>query len=302
MHVLSPAKLNMFLRVGPRASDGFHPLLSWMTTAGLFDTLEIERAEEGISLRCDDPNLATDRSNLVVRAALLLSEGLKVGSIDQPAGVAVLLRKRIPLGSGLGGGSSNAARMLCGLNRLWQLNWDRHRLADVSAKLGSDVPFFCYEPSALCSGRGEQVQPLDAPATRAAVLILPDFSMPTADVYRQFDAMGLGDARHLTPAPELASWTRLNASDLLPLLVNDLEPAAFAIRPDLGELRRRCEGQLSRPVRMSGSGSSLFTLFDSLDEAKRSARQLKSDVDLRIEVVDLAPILRDDLNTKPPGE
>jgi 4-diphosphocytidyl-2-C-methyl-D-erythritol kinase len=297
MRLLAPAKLNLFLRVGPRAADGFHPLLSWMCTAGLFDTLEIDRADNGISLRCDDPNLACDQRNLVVRATLLLSEGLRVGSDTGKAGVAVLLRKRIPMGSGLGGGSSDAARMLCGLVRLWGLEPDHHRLADVAARLGSDVPFFLHQPSAICRGRGEIVEPIAPPAPSAALLILPGFALPTADVYRRFDEMGLGRAESLEDRTDWSANAALRAVELLPRLVNDLEPAAFSVRPELDELRRQCEQLLGRPVRMSGSGSALFTLYDQLDEATRAAASVGERLRLRVEPVELAPTLRDDLNS-----
>ena len=132
----------------------------------------------------------------------------------------------------------------------------------MAARIGSDVPFFLHGPSAVCTGRGEVVRPVAQPAARWGVLILPPVVMPTPDVYRRFDAMGLGHEAALADEPDWAAWARLPAAELMSEVVNDLEPAAFAIRPELDAVRRAAERAVGRPVRMSGSGSSLFTLFD----------------------------------------
>src|SRR5690606_28708871 len=145
--------------------------------------------------------------------------------------------KRIPVGAGLGGGSSDAARTLVALNRLWDLELSLDQLQTLAANLGSDVGFFLYQPSAECIGRGEQVQPIAPPAPAAALLICPPYGLSTPEVYRAFDRMGLGDSGAVQTAPPWQQWAQLQAEHLLPLLVNDLEPAAFAVKPDLGKLR-----------------------------------------------------------------
>jgi 4-diphosphocytidyl-2-C-methyl-D-erythritol kinase len=300
MRVLAPAKLNLYLRVGAADQSGFHPLMSWICTVGLFDTLTIEPADKpGISLTCDRADLPCDHRNLIVRAAGALREELSRSR--DPAdrgpkaapGVKVHLEKRIPMGGGLGGGSSNAAHVLLALNRLWNLNWPVARLARVAASLGSDVPFFLYGPSSICTGRGERVQPTNAPRSRWAVLILPALVLPTPDVYRKFDELGLADVGALDAQPPFRQWAELGTTELLGQLVNDLEPASFALSPELSSLQQSAEKTIGRAVRMSGSGSSLFTLFDESGEAKSAAAHIHDRLGISAAAVDVAPPLAD---------
>lgn len=331
MRVPAPAKLNLHLRVGPLQSSGYHPLLTWMLTVELFDTLTFVRrrapaAAEGDSaaaddatgaraggpafaLACDHPSLPVDAAgNLVTRVASALADtpgrigegSTAPGSAgDAIAGgrhrerVSAFLIKRIPPGAGLGGGSSDAAATLLALNALWKLEWDASQLARFAEQFGSDIPFFFHAPSAICTGRGEIVRPTPPPdRARWAVLVLPAMSMPTPAVYRRFDELQLGRAENLAHEPPWHEWAKLPATELLPRLVNDLEPAAFAIRPQLGELRRALETKLSRIVRMSGSGSSLFTLCDSADEAESLARRARDEMSVDARAVRLAPIVK----------
>jgi 4-diphosphocytidyl-2C-methyl-D-erythritol kinase len=378
MRVLCPAKINLHLRVGRRRADGFHPLLSWFTTVGLFDTLTVEDRREAIPpgreragaagillLSSDLPGLAADESNLVVRAAEALAHaaasrgvgdvkdttgglppgdvraGRESGSVDLrqaaahgpavPTGagvregdavpgtagqrptstrggeasagvrpVAARLEKQIPLGAGLGGGSSDAARTLVALNRYWHLHRSMDALAPLAAKLGSDVPFFLYGPSSVCTGRGEVVKPVPPPSlAKWVVLVLPDIHMPTAAVYGRFDELGLGFDEHIDQSrqPDWRQWSSRKSKDLLAGLVNDLERPAFEIREDLGTLRADIELKLGRPVRMSGSGSSLFTLYDERGEAESAAAVISAQfgVARRTLAVEMTPRLNDDL-------
>jgi len=276
-----PAKINLHLRVGPARADGFHPLLSWMTTVGLFDSLTLRFAtlggapagDEPITLACDPATLPADDRNLVVRmvkawAAERLAAGQPVPRI------AATLLKQTPAGAGLGGGSSDAACALLaaealmaggqrasagGLAAVPPLGHDM--LMSLAGRLGSDVPFFLHAPSAICTGRGEIVRPIAPPDARWAVLILPPIHMPTPDVYRKFDAMGLGREGDISREPDWPALAKLPAAKLMDELVNDLEAPAFALRPELDEIRIRAGRKANRVFRMSGSGSSLFTLF-----------------------------------------
>jgi len=271
MRVHAPAKINLFLRVGRRRADGFHPLVSWMCTVALRDTIDLRPAPPGrIILRCDRPDVPVDAGNLIVRAAEELWAG--GGGPNRPRpGVRIELTKRIAMGAGLGGGSSDAAATLIALNRLWDFGCSSERLAAIGAHLGSDVPFFFHAPSALVRGRGEIVQATPRPRARAVLLILPQAPLATAEVYARFDAMGLGRELDEHSEPNAKQWAALGARDLMEVLFNDLEPAAFALAPRLGELHCELERALGRPLRMSGSGSSLFSLYDDLDEAQAAA-------------------------------
>lgn len=441
MRVLAPAKVNLHLRVGPARADGFHPLLTWMCTAGLFDTLTFVRgarrrsgepesssdaaaaangpadlsareaasaataadasaagagstpsganaarararaaanatgasgatratgalgtisatsataaahasdaphaadaahaadvphaappthvpevpdgpmpghaigaphaadlqyagaadARQWFLLTADHPTLPTDGRNLVVKVAAALADTLSrvgEGSTDrQPPEwraprVSAYLIKRIPAGAGLGGGSSDAAATLKALAAIWKLDWSAARLGEFAARFGSDVTFFFHGPSSVCTGRGEIVRPIAAPAARHAVLVLPELEMPTPAVYRRFDEMRLGRAEDIVTEPDWAAWARLSAKELMPRLVNDLEPPAFSLRPELGELRAKLERTWVRQVRMSGSGSALFTLCDTGEEAEETAAAARAAYSVTALPVRLAP-------------
>jgi 4-diphosphocytidyl-2-C-methyl-D-erythritol kinase len=163
------------------------------------------------------------------------------------------------------------------------------------------VPFFVaasfHGPSAACAGRGEIVRPLPPPAPRWAVLVLPPFGLATGDVYGRFDALRLGDDAAMAAEADWRRWATLRARELLPRLVNDLEPAAFSLSPPLAALRDEVERTAGRVVRMSGSGSSLFTLFDAdeAEDARAAAEKIEVRHGVAAVVVELAPTWRDDL-------
>ena len=288
--VTAPAKINLHLRVGPAAADGFHPLMSWMVTVGLFDKLDLElfpvERVPRVRLTCDDPSIPTDESNLVVKAANAI---IAAGRQAEPWSLSASLHKSIPMGAGLGGGSSDAAATMIALNRMLGLNWSPERLAQIAASLGSDLPFFFFGPSSICTGRGEIVAPTPPPKPRHAVLLLPGIHMPTPAVYRKFDELNLGHPSAIRDVPDFERWAALDAIDLMPLLVNDLERPAFAINPTLAELHARAGEMLKRIVRMSGSGSSLFSLFDSRAEADSAANQIRNALKIDAIATDLCP-------------
>ncbi|MGA2500324.1 MAG: 4-(cytidine 5'-diphospho)-2-C-methyl-D-erythritol kinase [Tepidisphaeraceae bacterium] len=293
MDLPAPAKINLHLRVGNLRSDGFHPLLSWMVTVGLFDRLSIEQSDvPGIRLTCDDAGIPTDANNLVVKTAVALADWLAAREPGMAKrGINVRLKKTIPAGAGLGGGSSDGAMTLQALNAMWRLGLSDGELAEFAGRFGSDLSFFFFQPSAVCRGRGEIVRPLPRPRACWAALLLPHLHMPTPAVYRRFDELGLGSPINLSPEPDLDDWALLEASDLLCLLRNDLEPAAFSIAPALGELRQAAECRLTRPVRMSGSGSSLFTLYDEAAAAVFASRRIADEFHVTALAVEIGPKL-----------
>jgi 4-diphosphocytidyl-2-C-methyl-D-erythritol kinase len=308
MRVVAPAKINLHLRVGKVRADGFHPLLTWMCTVELFDTLTMirrgarEAANQGgkqlpwewFSLRTDHPDLPIDRSNLVVAVATALADTLGRDG-EGPAGrrerVSAYLKKRIPLGAGLGGGSSDAAAALMALAAMWKVDWPRLRLSEFASQFGSDVPFFLHGPSSICTGRGELVRPTPPPAiARFAVLLLSGIELATPKVYGQLDAMGGSDDAAIARDEDWPGWSKLPADQLLPRLVNDLEAPAYALSPQLLELRGRAERCWNNKiVRMSGSGSTLFTLCDDEAQANELASRARAELQIDAKVVRLAP-------------
>jgi 4-diphosphocytidyl-2-C-methyl-D-erythritol kinase len=169
----------------------------------------------------------------------------------------------------------------------------------IAARLGSDVPFFLYGPSSICTGRGEIVKPVPPPSlAKWVVLVLPEIHMPTAAVFGRFDQLGLGFDEHIDEGrqPDWREWSSRKSKDLLIGLVNDLERPAFEIRKDLGTLRADIELKLGRPVRMSGSGSSLFTLYDEPGEAEAAANVVSTHFGVpRTLAIEMTPTPNDDL-------
>ncbi|MFN4242777.1 MAG: 4-(cytidine 5'-diphospho)-2-C-methyl-D-erythritol kinase [Tepidisphaerales bacterium] len=274
LRVAAPAKLNLDLRVGPPREDGYHPLVSWFVAISLADTLTFEAsATPDVRLTCSDPALSCGDDNLVVKAAKAA-----LGERAKDLGVQVHLEKRIPMGGGLGGGSSDAAATLRGVRNLLGLPLGRHELLRLAERLGSDVPFFVSGvDSAVCAGRGEAVYPVPLPPGRWwAVLVCPGAGVSTAEVYRRFDLMGSG--HHLPPVEKAIerarAWSRRPAAAVMDELVNDLEPAAVQLAPWLDAVRQVAEQAVGAAFRMTGSGSTFFRLFDDERSARDAAGRL----------------------------
>jgi 4-diphosphocytidyl-2-C-methyl-D-erythritol kinase len=256
-----PAKLNLFLEVLGRRPDGYHELSTVMVPIDLADTLELRRAR-GFSLEIEGARL--EGTNTVEKAWLAVRRRRRI------PGARARLVKRVPAGSGMGGGSSDAAAMLEALDRLYRLDLP---LAELAAEVGSDVPFFLQRGPALCTGRGERVVPLAGLPRIHAVAVWPGYSLSTADVYRR--------AREfLTPRPRdvidfLNSVAREGPEGLGRGLFNRLEGPAFALRPELARLRRALARLPFRAVRMTGSGSALYGLCSTRGEAGALARRIR---------------------------
>jgi len=261
IRIKAPAKINLTLAVLGKRPDGFHELESWVVRIDLCDVLDFAASDDWtLSVNSRDPAVTNDDQNLVSRAAAALAR-----HADRARHAHVSLTKFIPAGAGLGGGSSDAAATLRGLNQLWELNWPDERLAEIAAEIGSDIPFFLGPPSAIMRGRGERIEPAPFSFQGWIGLIIPFFNLATADVYRRFDMT------HPTVHADLCEIMALHqrSSRLwAPLLFNDLETAAFGLKPQLAQLRADVQARGRVPVRMTGSGSCLFSLFDREREAQ----------------------------------
>jgi 4-diphosphocytidyl-2-C-methyl-D-erythritol kinase len=267
---LSPAKINLTLRVGPTRPDGFHEIESLVARVGLCDTVNVTLRDDGqLSLACDDPAVPGDETNLALRAARRLREATGVRN----RGVDIALEKRIPPGAGLGGGSSNAATVLMLLNELWRTELPPTELATIGAEIGSDVPLFFHSPLCIVRGRGELVE--DAPRTLAGwvVLVMPSLHSMTRDVYAAWDRL---ESHAPRPSPEQILKQADSPATLMEHLFNGLEEPAFRVSPQLSELSERLNELAEGPVRMTGSGSAFFRLFDSEAEASFFADQVRA--------------------------
>lgn len=262
--VRTPAKVNLFLEVLGKRPDGYHELETLIVAVGLYDSLEFCPQPDGnISLWCDDPALSTGPDNLVCRAAQLLRQ-----RTSTTVGAAIRLWKRIPMAAGLAGGSSDAAATLVGLNRLWRLGLTGQQLTELAAELGSDVAFFLAGPAAWCTGRGERVMPLRLARPLNLVLVCPNEGLSTATVYRGVEVPE-------KPVSGEAIRNAATTGDIETLgrsLYNRLQAPAKRLCPAVSDALKALAGMKPAGVLMSGSGSTVFALCRSLEEAWQIAR------------------------------
>src|SRR5215475_12032046 len=183
MQVIAPAKINISLRVLGRRSDGFHEIETLIAPISLCDEIKIEQrfGKQKIAFRCDDPSVPKGEDNLVVCATKIFFEETKISS-----GVSIELKKRIPHGAGLGGGSSDAASTLLALNEMFETNLPREALAKMAEMIGSDMPFFIFQSAAVCKGRGELVSPAKSREQLSVLLLKPEFGVPTQWAYSRW--------------------------------------------------------------------------------------------------------------------
>jgi len=261
--VEAPAKVNLTLRVLGVRDDGYHDLESVVALVALFDSLVFEPAD-GLGLVCRGMEVPGGEDNLVLAAARVLADECRPGQ-----GAQIRLEKRIPPGRGFGGGSSDAAAALVGLNTLWGCGLGREELARLGARVGSDVPLFLASPIAVMRGRGERVEPVAADSSWWLVLAWPDYEMPTAGVYAAYDR--LGASTDGVAAAAVLDHLAGPAHEARPFLVNDLEPAADSMRCGRFDVRGCLERAGAAAVGMTGSGSAYFAVADTQAEANRVA-------------------------------
>jgi len=260
------AKVNLALEVLGKRSDGYHDLVTLLQAVDLSDRLVLEE-HEGVMLQTTDSGLPTDERNLVVRSVRLLQDASRTSR-----GVRITLDKRIPVAAGLGGGSSDAAATLWGLNRLWKLRWPVARLAELATELGMDVPFFLRGGRALATGRGEILTPLPSAPRLALVLINPNFPLSTREVYDRVPSDLAGDGSRtpaLVEALAARSTARVAAS-----LYNDLEGVVVPAYPVIARIKSALLGAGALGAVMSGSGPTMVGVARSLERARQIRARL----------------------------
>jgi 4-diphosphocytidyl-2-C-methyl-D-erythritol kinase len=269
---IAPAKLNLFLHVLGQQPSGFHQIETLFCRIRLADQLDFEKQSAGILLRVEGAALGEPQANLVYRAAQAFQQKSAVA-----LGVRITLRKHIPVGSGLGGGSSDAATTLQALNELHGSPLTRRDLHEASRALGSDVPFFAWGGTlALGTGRGERLLGLPPLPAAPVVVVVPDRAIVTAEAYRALDAArerGLAARTTASVAPEmLTDWQSVAA-----LAENDFEPIAFEWIPPLRRVRDALQSAGALIARLTGSGAAMFGVFAEPAASERAARRLQSE-------------------------
>ncbi len=265
VRVFSPAKVNLFLKVLRRRTDGFHQILSWMQAVNLRDEVEIERIEKGIRISCDDPFIPADKTNLAYRASELFLRMTKI-----KRGVRIKIMKRIPVAAGLGGGSSNAAATLLGLQKLFNVKFLPTQLYSLAKKLGSDVPFFLNSGSALATGKGDKLQKVRLPLNYWLVLVNPGFEVSTKWAY------SIIKSKPLRPKA-FSRWSRVTLNLMLKEIKvrgNDLQGVVCKRYPEVETIIRKLNQSGALYSAMTGSGPSVFGIFSDANKAKKVAKEL----------------------------
>ena len=265
----APAKLNLTLRVGPPQADGRHPLDSLVCfTNSLGDQISVQPASD-LKLEIGGPfaeGLSVGPENLVCRAAQILAD-----AAGKPAKAHIVLIKNLPIASGIGGGSADAAATMLALNHYWGLAFSQKELLAFGAHLGADVPACLMGRPVHMTGTGETLTAVGPLATMGVVLVNPGIACPTGPVYRAYDALGAGPPLAIEPIADISSPDSL--LDYLAARPNDLEQAAISLVPEIAEaLAALAASPNVRFVRMSGSGATCFGLYDDLAAAQAAKK------------------------------
>lgn len=267
----SPAKLNLFLDVFGKRSDGYHDIITVFEKIDLFDTVTLQNLPSGeITVTSDKKEIPADETNLAYKAALLLKNRCNV-----PSGVSIHIEKKIPVAAGLGGGSSNAATTLLGLNRLWDLKLDEDRLLDLAKEIGADVPFFVFNGSfALGMGRGDEISPIKTALSMWHLIITPPVSVLTKDVYSDSNLNLTGhrpDVKMIVHAIRKEDLEGIKNS-----LHNALEPIAAKKVTDISRVKEFFKKMGLDAVKLTGSGPTIFVLIDNRKEAEKLEKEFRS--------------------------
>lgn len=268
LKIAAPAKINLFLEILGKRPDGYHEIETVMQGISLYDYISMEDYNKDIEFTCSNPNLSVGEDNLVLKAVRIFQKESRISR-----GVKIHLEKGIPVGAGLGGGSSDAVATLFGLNKLWQVGYDEKKLVSLAEKLGSDTPFFVFGNTAICKGRGELVTPYALPVPYNYIIIYPRFEVSTATVYKNFKIVltkNLKDVSFLLQALASGNPERLGAS-----LYNRLEDVVFSLYPNIEKIKKTLAKFDFCGTLLSGSGSALYGLCKGERDSKEIERQIK---------------------------
>ena len=265
----APAKINLFLEILGKRDDGYHEIETIMQEIDLADNLQFEEIQEGVKLECNDKNIPLDQDNLVCKAAnLILKEcGIKKG-------VSINLEKKIPVGAGLGGGSSDAAATLKALNSLWGVGLNDGELMEFAAKLGSDIPFFIKGKTSICSGRGEVISPVQVGIRMDYLILFPRVHISTETIYKNLKIDLTKKRKDVSFFLDALKYSE--SVGIGKLLFNRLEEVIFTTYPDLLQVKHSLEFFDFCGLSISGSGSAFFGLCKD----RHQAEAIKSKVEL----------------------
>ena len=267
MKILSPAKINLFLHVAGKRPDGYHELFSLMCCVDLCDTIILEFDCKKIEIESAHPQIPLNDTNLAHRAATLFFKTLKVND-----GIKIFIEKIIPLAAGLGGGSSNAASVLKGLNRQYGNPFARDQLMSMGLDLGADVPFFLFGKPAFASGIGEKLEAYPMPLPFHVVIVNPRFEVSTREVFQNLN-LGLTNCKKKITK----LFFKKSGFDARLHLYNDLEEVTASKYPVISSIKERLLACGASGALMSGSGPTVFGLFSDIHSAQKAKQEIETD-------------------------
>ncbi len=289
MKYLSPAKINLALDIHGKDESGYHTLTTVLHEIRLCDEIEVKRCEEGIHLDCSDKSLPVDDANLAYKAVCAMriamekrhgpitGHSYEVPEEGECGGLEICITKKIPVGAGLGGGSSNAATLLKACNEIWELNWSNERLAEIGAKIGMDVPFFVYGGTTIGTHYGELMEPLKTGPKLDLVVIHPGEASMTAEMYGMlnYDACG----QNFEKTEKMVKALRGDGSFEVDWIGNDCDMLVGRGDWSLGGTIEKMHQDLTEAgavkTCMCGSGSAVFGVFEGAEVALKAAESLK---------------------------
>jgi 4-diphosphocytidyl-2-C-methyl-D-erythritol kinase len=279
----APAKINLTLDVLGKRADGFHEVETVMHQIDLFDLIRLQPGEQGIELSCSSPKIPEGEDNLAYKAARIILQELGRG-----AGIKIYIDKRIPVGAGLAGGSTDAAAVLAGINHLYGNQFSHQDLLSMAAAIGSDVAFCLPQyymdisgvlagsgATAVARGRGEIIEPLPAVFIPFILIVKPGFSLSTARIYAELDRQAVDQP--LVTRSFLQSWYNSDIISIVAHMGNMLEPVSISSEPEIGAIKARLMAQGAYNAQMSGSGPSVFGIFPDKATASQAFMDFKKD-------------------------
>lgn len=270
IQIIAPAKINLFLQVDGKRPDGYHELFTLMCPLGLADHIRLDPGGARVRVTCSDPAVPADTNNTAHRAAEIFIRNLTKRRHPPLTGVKITIAKRIPMGAGLGGGSSDAAAVFRGLNRFLGDPFQLAELMEMGLEVGADVPFFIFGQPALATGIGERLAPYRSLPSYRVLLIYPGVSVSTAEVYKNLD-LGLTKCKK-----KLKDFVlKQRPFDAALHLCNDLETVTLSRYPQVNAAKEALDGRGALGISMSGSGSTVFALFDDDETAHHAFQSLE---------------------------
>ena len=283
MEIVSPAKINLFLRVAGKRKDGYHDLETIMCRIGLYDRMVIAFGAEKTSLTCSDPDVPENSDNIALRAADLFFSEARLKKGLQREEISISIAKHIPVGGGLGGGSGNAASILSVLNRRYSRPFSLNELMKMGASIGADVPFFIYKKSAFATGAGDRLQPFDRFFASYVLVIYPGFSLSTAMMFKKLN-LGLTKCKQNAKNHFCVKKRWFNVRHDL---CNDLEAVAGSFCPEIDAMKEELLKHGASGSLMSGSGSCVFGLFSDYMTTKAAYDAILKKYDWKLHVADM---------------